>query len=30
MTNALTTTKAAAQLVKFDKYEKWMAEFGSV
>lgn len=28
--NALTNTKAAAQAVKFDKYEKWMAEFGSV
>lgn len=28
--NALSTTKAAAQAVKFDKYEKWMAEFGSV
>jgi hypothetical protein len=28
--SALSSTKAAAQAVKFDKYEKWMAEFGSV
>lgn len=28
--NALMNTKAAAQAVKFEKYEKWMAEFGSV
>lgn len=28
--NAIQNTKAAAQAVKFDKYEKWMAEFGSV
>lgn len=27
---ALSSTKAAAQAVKFDKYEKWMMEFGSV
>lgn len=27
---ALSTTKSSAQAVKFDKYEKWMAEFGSV
>lgn len=28
--NALNSTKAAAQAIKFDKYEKWMEEFGSV
>jgi hypothetical protein len=28
--NALSTTKAAAQAIKFDKYEKWMNEFGSI
>ena len=28
--DALSSTKAAAQAVKFDKYEKWMAEFGSL
>jgi hypothetical protein len=27
---ALESTKSSAQAVKFDKYEKWMAEFGSV
>lgn len=27
---ALETTKSSAQAVPFDKYEKWMAEFGSV
>ena len=30
MQNALSTTKAAAQAVTFDKYNKWMEEFGSV
>ena len=28
--NAINSTKASAQAVKFDNYEKWMAEFGSV
>lgn len=28
--DALLNTKSSAQAVKFDKYEKWMAEFGSV
>jgi katanin p60 ATPase-containing subunit A1 len=27
---ALESTKSSAQAVKFEKYEKWMAEFGSV
>lgn len=30
LAGALTSTKASAQAIKFDKYEKWMAEFGSV
>ena len=29
-TNALSTTKAAAHSVSFEKYNKWMQEFGSV
>lgn len=28
--NALATTKAAAKIVSFEKYNKWMEEFGSV
>lgn len=28
--SALETTKAAAQIIKLEKYEKWMKEFGSV
>lgn len=28
--SALDTTKAAAQIISIDKYEKWMKEFGSV
>ena len=28
--NAISSTKSSAQAVRFDKYEKWMAEFGSV
>jgi hypothetical protein len=28
--NALSTTKAAAQAISFAKYNKWMEEFGSV
>lgn len=27
---ALSNTKAAAQAIKFSKYEKWMEEFGSI
>jgi len=27
---ALESTKSSAQAVPFEKYEKWMAEFGSV
>lgn len=30
LATALESTKSSAQAVKFDKYEKWMAEFGSV
>lgn len=30
MLNAMSSTKAAAQAVSFEKYNKWMNEFGSV
>lgn len=30
LANAIKTTKSSAQAVPFDKYHKWMAEFGSV
>lgn len=30
LADALVNTKSSAQAVKFEKYEKWMAEFGSV
>ena len=30
MANAISTTKAAAQAIKLEKYQRWMDEFGSV
>jgi len=30
MANAIKQTKSSAQAVPFEKYNKWMAEFGSV
>jgi len=30
LANAIKTTKSSTQAVPFEKYHKWMAEFGSV